>query len=144
LSRAAAATERLRRSASPVAAEVLEGRLLLSTALKNGGSGYSGTLSSNPTVRQQQLICDPIEPRAGSTSVMFDPKLVRLIGFQEGPGEVSSAKCSVSRPQTSQAAGSNASAHGASSVSAASATAPIARREARWADSALEGASRIT
>lgn len=51
-----------------------------------GGSGYSGTLSSKPAVRQQQLICDPVEPIRGSTSVLYQPELVTLDGFQYGPG----------------------------------------------------------
>ena len=51
-----------------------------------GGSGYSGTLSTNPAIRQQQLICDPDEPGAGSTSVDYDARLVSLIGFVPGPG----------------------------------------------------------
>lgn len=51
-----------------------------------GGSGYSGTLSSKPAVRQQQLICDPVEPIRGSTSVLYESELVTLDGFQYGPG----------------------------------------------------------
>lgn len=51
-----------------------------------GGSGYSGTLSSTPAVRQQQLICDPVEPIRGSTSVLYESELVTLNGFRYGPG----------------------------------------------------------
>lgn len=67
----------------------------------NGGSGYSGTLSSNPTIRQQQLICDPATgggnapvnsplaqgaPRRGSTSVTYDPSMVGLSAIEMGTG----------------------------------------------------------
>ena len=55
-------------------------------ARRTGGSGYSGTLSTNPATRQQQLICDPPEPAAGSTSVFYDPALVSLRELQLGPG----------------------------------------------------------
>src|SRR5215217_565212 len=51
----------------------------------NGGSGYSGSLSSNATIRQQQLICDPA-PGTGTTSVAYNPALVSLTGFIYGPG----------------------------------------------------------
>src|SRR5215218_1592551 len=62
-------------------AEPLEERVLFALAAATGGSGYSADLSSNATIRQQQLICDPIEPKAGSTSVQYDPKVVRLTGY---------------------------------------------------------------
>ena len=51
-----------------------------------GGSGLSGTLSTNPTIRQQQLICDPDEPQAGSTSVAYEASQVTVRGAQPGPG----------------------------------------------------------
>ena len=51
-----------------------------------GGSGYSGTLSGTPAVRQQQLICDPSEPVRGSTSVLYEADKVSLRGFSYGPG----------------------------------------------------------
>ena len=51
-------------------------------------ASYSGTLSSNATIRQQQLICDPPEPVRGSTSVAYEPDKVSLIGFAYGPGYV--------------------------------------------------------
>src|SRR4051794_16780215 len=64
-----------------------------------GGSGYSGQLSSNSIIRQQQLICDPAVPVAttpspfaqgapvrGSTSVAFDPHVVHLTAVQLGKG----------------------------------------------------------
>ena len=44
-------------------------------------ASYSGTLSSNAAVRQQQLICDPPEPTSGSTSVLYNASLVSLTGF---------------------------------------------------------------
>lgn len=55
-------------------------------ALRRGGSGYSGTLSTNSTLRQQQLNCDPDDPLVGSTSVEYDPAVSHLIGFGLGPG----------------------------------------------------------
>lgn len=48
------------------------------TSRKLGGSGYSGTLSSNAVTRQQQLICDPEYPESGSVSVLYDPAIVSL------------------------------------------------------------------
>lgn len=51
-----------------------------------GGSGFSGTLSSNKAVRKQQLICDPAEPVSGSISVLYDPGIVNLSGILFGPG----------------------------------------------------------
>jgi hypothetical protein len=62
--------------------EALEGRVLMALA----GSGYSANLSSNPTIRKQQLLCDPSEPIAGSTSVTYDPTLVHLTAIEPGPG----------------------------------------------------------
>ena len=60
-------------------------------AQATGGSGFSGTLSSNPTVRRQQLICDPTDPTSGSTSVSYNPAVATLAGQQSanflfGPG----------------------------------------------------------
>ncbi|HEY7090633.1 MAG TPA: PKD domain-containing protein [Tepidisphaeraceae bacterium] len=66
----------------PCLAEALEGRVMLALA----GSGYSANLSTNPTVRKQQLLCDPSDPIAGSTSVRYDPTLVHLAGYEPGPG----------------------------------------------------------
>jgi Ca2+-binding RTX toxin-like protein len=66
--------------------EYLEERLLFALAKATGGSGYSGTLSSNTAIRQQQLICDPIAPVAGSTSVRYDASKVSLTGLIPGPG----------------------------------------------------------
>src|SRR5687767_5684062 len=85
---------RARRRASSAAAprsrvvftEPLEERLLMALAKAGGGSGYSGCLSTNPTIRQQQLICDPDEPRSGSTSVLYDASLVTLAELEYGPG----------------------------------------------------------
>jgi hypothetical protein len=51
-----------------------------------GGSGYSGTLSKKPAVRQQQLICDPPEPIRGSTSVLYEADKVSINDFAYGPG----------------------------------------------------------
>ena len=51
-----------------------------------GGSGYSGTLSTNLAVRQQQLICDPPEPIRGSTSVLYEADKVSISDFSYGPG----------------------------------------------------------
>ena len=58
----------------------------MALAKASGGSGYSGCLSTNPTIRQQQLICDPDEPVEGSTSVSYNPTLVTLAGLEYGPG----------------------------------------------------------
>jgi hypothetical protein len=55
-------------------------------AKQAGGSGLSGTLSSNRAIRQQQLVCDPDEPFRGSTSVRYDPTIVTLVGWRYGPG----------------------------------------------------------
>src|SRR6185503_139723 len=67
-------------------AEFLEERLLMALSKAGGGSGLSGTLSTNPTIRQQQLICDPDEPQAGSTSVAYQASQVTVRGAQPGPG----------------------------------------------------------
>jgi hypothetical protein len=68
-----------------------------------GGSGYSGTLSRNTAIRKHQLICDPADgsaapgpltqgaPRAGSTSVNYDPSVVGLSGFDLASGYKGSA-----------------------------------------------------
>ena len=37
----------------------MEERVLMALAKAAGGSGVSCNLSTNPTIRQQQLICDP-------------------------------------------------------------------------------------
>lgn len=47
-------------------------------ARRQGGSGYSGVLSSNPSLRAQQLACDPDFPISGSTSVIYNPAIVSL------------------------------------------------------------------
>lgn len=60
-------------------------------AKKAGGSGFSGTLSSNRAIRKQQLICDPDEPTAGSTSVRYDPAVVSISSFEFGPGYTGTA-----------------------------------------------------
>jgi hypothetical protein len=49
-------------------------------------ASYSATLSRNPTIRRQQLICDPPEPIRGSTSVEYEADKVNLVGFAYGPG----------------------------------------------------------
>jgi hypothetical protein len=67
------------------------GRVGGALAKLNGGSGYSGTLSSNAGIRQQQLICDPPDPTGGSTSTLYDPTVVKLTGFRYGPGYQTSA-----------------------------------------------------
>ena len=67
-------------------AEPLEERLLMALSRAAGGSGYSGTLSTNPATRQQQLICDPNEPLEGSTSVLYDASLVTINHAEPGPG----------------------------------------------------------
>lgn len=67
--------------------EPLESRLLMSMSLKVGGSGFSNLLATDSAaVRQQKLIIDPPEPLAGSTSHLYDPKLVSLVGARGGPG----------------------------------------------------------
>ncbi len=55
-------------------------------AKRTGGSGYSGALYGNKAQRKQELICDPNEPTAGSTSTTYDPTIVSLTGFTYGPG----------------------------------------------------------
>src|SRR4051812_29698526 len=55
-------------------------------AKRAGGSGLSGQLSCNKAIRKQQLIADPNEPDAGSTSVLYDPSTVTLSGLNFGPG----------------------------------------------------------
>src|SRR5690349_9530467 len=67
-------------------AEPLEERLLFAMAKAAGGSGYSANLSTNPVIRQQQLICDPAEPVQGSTSVQYEADKVTLSAFAYGPG----------------------------------------------------------
>jgi hypothetical protein len=68
-------------------AEPLEERVLMAMSLKVGGSGYSNLLATDSAaLRQQKLICDPPEPKAGSTSTAYDPKLVTLVGATPGPG----------------------------------------------------------
>src|SRR4051794_11632336 len=57
-----------------------------SLAKLTGGSGNSGTLSSNAAVRKQQLIADPPDPTMGSQSVSYDPAVVTLLDFRYGPG----------------------------------------------------------
>src|SRR4051794_11061999 len=72
--------------ASPCTIEPLEERVLCALSKTGGGSGYSGPVSTNPTIRQQQLICDPTEPVAGSTSVVYDASKVTLTDAIPGPG----------------------------------------------------------
>jgi hypothetical protein len=60
-------------------------------AQQSGGSGYSGKLSRNQSIRKQQLICDPTGPGSGapimgSTSVSYDPNMVDLVGASLGTG----------------------------------------------------------
>lgn len=66
--------------------ETLEPRLLMAAARAQGLSGFSGTLSQNAAVRQQQLICDPPEPLQGQTSVLYDAAKVKLRSYLAGPG----------------------------------------------------------
>lgn len=42
------------------------------------GSRYGGTLSSNSSIRTQQLTADPVTVLRGSTSTEYDPSVVRL------------------------------------------------------------------
>ena len=65
-----------------LAPAVAEGAL----SRRAGGSGYSGTLSSNRTIRKQQLICDPDDPTAGSASIEYPADVVTVIGlgYQSG------------------------------------------------------------
>ena len=60
--------------------------MLFALAAAAGGSGYSGTLSTNTSIRKQQLVCDPAEPKQGSTSTLYDPSMVTLTGVMPGPG----------------------------------------------------------
>lgn len=55
-------------------------------AKAQGGSGFSGTLSSNKAIRKQQLIADPDYPTSGSTSTTYDPSVVSFSGINFGPG----------------------------------------------------------
>ena len=55
-------------------------------ARRAGGSGLSGTLSSNRTIRQQQLVADPEPPDRGSLSISYDPTISLLSGYRYGPG----------------------------------------------------------
>jgi hypothetical protein len=55
-------------------------------AKAQGGSGFSGTLSSNKAIRKQQLIADPDYPTAGSTSTTYNPGVVSFSGLIFGPG----------------------------------------------------------
>jgi hypothetical protein len=64
-------------------------------AKKAGGSGLSGTLSSNPAVRRQQLIADPDYPTAGQTSIAYNPGIVSVSGLDFGPGYGGSASVEV-------------------------------------------------
>src|SRR5687768_9320761 len=82
----APAAVRARAAAVACVAEPLEERLLMALARASGGSGYSGQLSNNAALRRQQLTCDPDEPQRGSTSVLYDSKLVTLSGIVPGPG----------------------------------------------------------
>jgi PKD repeat protein len=82
-----------RRATKPAAArqptaftEPLEERLMMALSKAGGGSGCSGTLSTNPTIRQQQLICDPDDPAAGSLSVLYNQTFVSLAAAEPGPG----------------------------------------------------------
>src|SRR5688500_11874855 len=50
------------------------------------GSGYSGQLSSNRAIRNQQLTCDPDDPISGSTSTVYNPAVVTLSSLLFGPG----------------------------------------------------------
>src|SRR3954451_18079547 len=74
------------RPARACVAEPLEERVLMALAKAAGGSGYSANLSKNSVIRQQQLICDPNEPRQGSTSVQYEADKVTVRGFAYGPG----------------------------------------------------------
>ena len=87
------------RASRGVFAEPLEERVLMALAKAAGGSGTSCNLSTNPTIRQQQLICDPASslvtaaaddpgsaPLSGSTSVSYDARVVSLIDVGAGPG----------------------------------------------------------
>ena len=82
-------------------------------AKKKGLSGLSGKLSSNATIRQQQLICDPAAstddgtidpnasalaqgaPRRGSDSVNYDPSMVSLSDVELGTGYAGSGRVEV-------------------------------------------------
>ena len=59
----------------------------MAMSLKAGGSGYSNFLATDSAaLHKQKLIIDPPEPLAGSTSTLYDPKLVTLTGASPGPG----------------------------------------------------------
>ncbi|QOV92168.1 PKD domain-containing protein [Humisphaera borealis] len=51
-----------------------------------GTGSLSGTLSSNLSIRKQQLICDPPAPTKGSTSLLYDASKVTLADIIPGPG----------------------------------------------------------
>lgn len=85
-SKSSSPSARPKASARPCLAEPLEERLLMAAARARGASGYSGTLSSNATLRKQQLICDPPEPMLGSSSVLYNASEVTLVDYRGGPG----------------------------------------------------------
>lgn len=74
--------------------------LLAGTGFVEGAiSGkFSGTLSTNPNVKRQQLICDPeVEggskvPVLGKFSVEYDPDLNQLSSWEPGPGYILTSK----------------------------------------------------
>lgn len=91
---------------------VVGGSANVSSAALAGKKGLSGSLSSNATIRQQQLICDPAgsegtsidptvsalaqgAPRRGSDSVRYDPSVVSLTNVQIGVGYAGSGRVEV-------------------------------------------------
>ena len=75
-----------------VATEALESRILFALAALTGG--LSANLSSNPTIRKQQLLCDPATPSSatpaaplgGAISVSYDPTKVTLVDVEPAAG----------------------------------------------------------
>lgn len=51
-----------------------------------GHPGYSAKLSSNATVKQQQLLCDPANVTFGSTTTSYDPTIVSLDNVTSSDG----------------------------------------------------------
>lgn len=93
-----------------------------------GGSGYSGALSRNKSIRNQQLVCDPAAassgandsggaPVSGSTSVTYDPTIVSLSGLQFGPGYVGSGLVELKGNLTADASPASPGAAGAAGPS---------------------------
>lgn len=91
------------RISAGVAPEMLESRVLMSLSVASGGSGLSANLSTNLTIRRQQLLCDPAPasstsssssatlnpataPIGGALTITYDPTKVTLAAVNAAPG----------------------------------------------------------